>query len=102
MLLIIRYFLRLRFGRARLTALTLTLFLALPTVTVVRAQSLPSCSDQAFDVDGDGFGWEINTSCVVDENTAPPPVSIGMVIIRVERILISLVGTHWAIHFQTK
>jgi len=77
MLLITRYIHRLRFDRARLTALTLTLFLALPTVTVVRAQSLPSCSDQAFDVDGDGFGWEINTSCIVDENTAPPPIVIN-------------------------
>jgi len=62
---------------ARLTALTLTLFLALPTVTVVHAQSLPSCSDQAFDVDGDGFGWENNASCIVDQNTTPPPIVIN-------------------------
>ena len=61
----------------RLTVLTLTLFLAVLAVTVVRAQSLPSCSDQAFDVDGDGFGWENRATCIVDENTAPPPILIN-------------------------
>ena len=35
--------------------------------------SFPTCSNQASDPDGDGYGWENNTSCKVDQ--AQPAVT---------------------------
>lgn len=33
---------------------------------------LPICSSPTFDTDGDGWGWELNQSCIVSDTTADP------------------------------
>ncbi|OED42329.1 hypothetical protein AB833_06660 [Chromatiales bacterium (ex Bugula neritina AB1)] len=54
------------------SASVLTLFLF---VTQTSLAALPDCSSAAFDTDGDGFGWENNSSCRVSAGSAGNKVS---------------------------
>lgn len=40
----------------------------------VFAQQYPSCLSAASDIDGDGWGWEFNQSCIVDETSTNTPL----------------------------
>ena len=53
----------------RLTVLFFILLYPVLSQTL-SAQTHPACLSPSSDTDGDGFGWEFNRSCVVDQSTS--------------------------------
>jgi len=51
----------------------------------------PVCNFQYSDADGDGFGWENDTSCVVTEDSEPPPTFIN----EETGQIVDLLRTYW-------
>ena len=49
--------------------------LALLSVTTAAFPADPICSSPAADQDGDGWGWENNSSCVVSDDSAAPAMA---------------------------
>lgn len=47
----------------------ITLFLSIATTASIHA-AMPVCESASSDIDGDGYGWENSTSCIVEETPA--------------------------------
>ncbi len=57
----------------RITVVVITFFY-LALFQSLSAQILPSCVSASSDIDGDGFGWELNRSCIVDDTSTGAPI----------------------------
>ena len=59
----------------RLILSSFMLFACAASTDILAQSQLPSCSQISLDVDGDGFGFENDMTCVVDSSTSLSPVA---------------------------